>query len=155
MQIIRNGQRVCWGSGNIGSDIAGGIGNVAPYNAEVNYRKGNVAGLEHGFAFSRTDDNLGNDPLTDEGNWILVLNGNRMVEWYGRNQTEELPTEEIGANQIVSSEGVIGFTGTAGGDESENGGVPGIVLSDISTVADADPTVSLAYLWDHIPASAI
>ena len=58
MQIIRNGQRVCWGSGNIGSDIAGGIGNVAPYNAEVNYRKGNVAGLEYGFAFSRTDDNL-------------------------------------------------------------------------------------------------
>ena len=145
MHVIRNGVRISAGGGNIGSDIASGIGNVAPYNAEVNYRKGGVAGLEYGFAFSRTDNNLGNDPLTDESNWILVLNGNRMVEWYGRNQKEELPTEEIGANQVVSSEGVIGFTGTTGGDESENGGVPGIVLSDISTVSDADPTVSLAY----------
>ena len=104
-----------------------------------------MAELEHGFAVSRVNNNRGNDPLTDDGsNWILVLNGNRKTEWYGRNQTEELPVGLLGADQIVSSEGVIGFTGTSSGDESENGGVPGLVLSDISTVADADPTVSLA-----------
>ena len=138
MQIFRNGQEV-------GIRISG-IGNVARYNANVNYRRGRVAELDYGFAVSRVNNNRGNDPLTDDGsNWILVLNGNRKTEWYGRNQTEELPTGDLGADQIVSSEGVIGFTGTSGGDESENGGVPGIVLSDISTVPDADPTVSLAF----------
>ena len=137
MQIFRNGQEV-------GIRISG-IGNVARYNANVNYRRGRVVELEHGFAVSRVNNNRGNDPLDDNGtHWILVLNGNRKTEWYGRNQTEELPTGELGANQTVSSEGVIGFTGTSGGDESENGGVPGLVLSDISTVPDADPTVSLA-----------
>ena len=138
MQIFRNGQEV-------GIKISG-IGNVARYNANVNYRRGRVVELEHGFAVSRVNNNRDNDPLTDDGsNWILVLNGNRKTEWYGRNQTEELPVGLLGADQIVSSEGVIGFTGTAGGDESENGGVPGIVLTDISTVADADPAVSLAF----------
>ena len=65
----------------------------------------------------------------------------RLIEFYCRNQTEHLPTSTIAANQIVSSEGVIGFTGTAGGDNSENGGLP-IVPVDISMVANADPTVS-------------
>ena len=115
------------------------------YDAETTYAKGNTVETGYGFAISRVNGNLGNDPLTDDGsNWILFMNGNRVSEWYCRNQTEELPTGEIGENQMVTSEGVIGFTGTSGGDESENGGVPGIVISDISTVTDADPTVSLA-----------
>ena len=74
-----------------------------------------------------------------------------VIEFYCRNQIEHLPTSAIAANQTVSSEGVIGFTGTAGGDTSENGGLP-ITLVDISTVTDADPTVSIAN--SGIPLSA-
>ena len=115
------------------------------YDAETTYARANSVALDYGFAISRVDGNIGNDPLTDDGtNWIRALNGSQSVKWWGRNQTEELPTETIGANQVVSSEGVIGFTGAAGGDESENGAVPGIVFSDISAVTNADPEVSLA-----------
>ena len=125
--------------------IASGRDFKGLYDTETTYAKWNSVALDYGFAFSRVDANLGNDPLTDDGsNWIIALNGARMTEFYGRNQTEELPTGEIGVNQVVSSEGVIGFTGTSGGDESENGGVPGILLPDISTVTHADPTVSFA-----------
>ena len=145
MQIIRNGRLIsnAFGVGGVGAGVRYYQG---AFDLERTYQKWDSVEVAYGFAVSRTDNNLGNDPLLDnERNWILLLNGNRKTEWYCRNQTEELPTGEIGENQIVSTEGVIGFSGTAGGDESENGGVPGIVLSDISTVADADPTVSLAY----------
>ena len=123
------------------------------YDAQTTYSKFQAIDLDQGFAISRVDANLGNNPLTDDGsNWILVMNGNRMTEWYGRNQTEELPTGRLANNQTVTSQGVIGFTGTAGGDESENGGVPGITLVDISAVANADPTVSLANSGISFPA---
>ena len=122
------------------------------YNAETTYAKGNTVEHEYGFARSRVDGNLGNDPLTDNGtNWLLFMNGSRMTEWWGRNQTEGLPTASIAANQVISSEGIIGFTGTAGGDASENGGVPGITLVDVSAETDADPTVSLANSGIPIP----
>lgn len=145
MQIIRNGRLIsnASGVGGVGADVRYYQG---PFDLDRTYQKWDSVEIAYGFAVSRTDNNLGNDPLLDnERNWILLLNGNRKTEWYCRNQTEELPTGEIGENQTVSTEGVIGFSGTAGGDESENGGVPGIVLSDISAVAHADPSVSLAY----------
>ena len=75
----------------------------------------------------------------------------QIIEFYCRNQTEQLPTSAIADNQTVSSEGVIGFTGTEGGDQSENGGLP-ITLVDISTVANADPTVSLENSGIPLPA---
>ena len=82
--------------------------------------------------------------LLQSGSVLNVQNNrSRTIEFYCRNQTEELPVQAIASNQIVSSEGVIGFTGTPGGDASENGGLP-ITLVDISTVTDADPIVSIA-----------
>ena len=151
MTLIRNGQRIL-PVYNLSDTSVRSIQGF--FDLEREYQKGHQVEIEDGFAFSRINGNVGNNPLTDDGsNWILALNGNRKTEWYGRNQTEELPVGLLGADQIVSSEGVIGFTGTSGGDESENGGVPGIVLSDISTVTDADPIVSLAFSGITFPAA--
>ena len=150
MYITRNGQSLGMGFGEGGESIDDFQGL---FDLDTRYRKGHRVEIPNGIATSRVDNNLGNDPLTDNGaNWLLAFNGNRMIEFYGRNQTEELPTSTLASNQTVSSDGVIGFTGTAGGDESENGGVVGIVLSDISTVANADPTVSLANSGVAFPA---
>ena len=167
MAAILNGVEV--GVGNAGSN-GGGVGgsglteaqvraivtgsqlNRGAYDDETAYGKFQSVDLEHGFAVSRINGNLGNDPLADDGsNWILLMNGNRISEWWGRNQSEELPTGTIPANQAVTSEGVIGFTGTPVPSASENGGVPGITLVNISTVTDADPTVSIANSGIPIP----
>ena len=123
------------------------------YDADTVYTKSQIAELTHGFAMSRVNGNQGNDPLTDDGaNWILLLNGLRSMTWWGRNQTEELPTGELGSNQTVTSEGVVGFTGTQNGDDSDNGGISGVALVDIATVTNADPTVSLANSGLTLPA---
>ena len=120
MQIIRNGRLISNASG-VGGVGAGVRYYQGPFDLERTYQKWDSVEIAYGFAVSLTDNNLGNDPLLDnERNWILLLNGNRKTEWYCRNQTEELPTGEIGENQTVSTEGVIGFSGTVGGDESEN-----------------------------------
>ena len=114
---------------------------VSPYDPGRVYRTGEQVSLPYGLATSRTNRNSGNDPLTDDGsNWVLEMNGPRMTEHYGRNQTEELPTETIGSGHTVSSEGVIGFNTSA--DETENGGVGGIAVHDITRNSDADPNVS-------------
>ena len=116
---------------------------VLPYDADRVYRRGDQVSVPYGFATSRTNRNVGNDPLTDNGShWVLELNGTRMTEHYGRNQTEELPTATIGTGHTVSSEGVIGFNLNA--DETENGGAGNVIVHDITRNADADPSVSFA-----------
>ena len=163
MAVVLNGVQI-----GVGNQDAGGAGlttaQVATliasardfkgaYGAETIYGKFQAVELEHGFGISRVNANLGNDPLTDDGsNWILLLNGLRSITWWGRNQTDELPTSALGANQTVTSEGVVGFSGTSGGDDSDNGGISGVTMLDISTVQDADPTVSLSHSGLSLPA---
>ena len=128
--------------------------NRGSYNPETMYAKTQIVELNHGYAMSRVNGNKGNHPLTDDGsNWILILNGLRTVTWWVRNQTEEFPTGEIGENQTVTSDGVVGFTGTSGGDSSDNGGIRGVTTLDISDVTNADPTASLAHSALHLPAA--
>ena len=116
---------------------------VSPYDPDRVYRTGDQVSLPHGLATSRTNHNVGNNPLTDSGaHWVLEYNGSRMTEHYGRNQTEELPTDTISTDHTVSSEGVIGFNANA--DETENGGVGDLFVHDIIRNSDADPTVSHA-----------
>ena len=147
MTLIRNGQRIL-PVYNLSDTSVRSIQGF--FDLEREYQKGHQVEIEYGFATSRTNNNLGNDPFASPDHWILLLNGERMSKYYGRNQTEELPTETIAANQIVTTDGVIGFTGTAGGDVSENGGVP-ITLVNISAVTDADPTASLANTGIPLP----
>ena len=127
--------------------------NQGAYDTETTYSKFQAVDLEHGFGVSRVDANLGNDPLTDNGsNWILLMNGVRSMTWWCRNQTEELPTGELGANQTVTSDGVVGFTGTSGGDDSDNGGISGVTTLNITAVPNADPTAALDHSALSLPA---
>ena len=150
------------GGGGVGGDgltteqvatlIASARDFKGAYDAETTYAQFHSVAHDYGYALSRTNGNLGNDPLTDDGsNWILFTNGNRVSEWWGRNQSEELPTSTIPASQSVTSEGIIGFIGTPVPTLNQNGGVPGIILSDISAITNADPTVSLANTGITIP----